>query len=329
MKRILFIVPVVICWFPVLVNSADTFNYDESKVPLYKLPDPLISSDGSKIADVSSWKTRQRPELLKLFEAEVYGRVHEKPVKVLFVVVSRDNRALGGRATRKEVDAYLLGTPNGPKMRILLYVPNEVAKPVPAFTGLNFNGNHTVAKDPGISLAEQWVRDGKDRGLRNIPGEETRGSKSVQWSVELLLSRGYALATVYYGDLEPDFPDGWKFGVRAALAKDSSTSGFADDDWGAIGVWAWGLGRVMDYLETDSDIDARHVAVIGHSRLGKTALWAGAVDERFSLVISNNSGCGGAALSRRAFGETVKRINTRSEERRVGKEGRSRWSPYH
>ncbi|MDD4871858.1 MAG: acetylxylan esterase [Kiritimatiellae bacterium] len=290
--------------------SAADFIYDEGKVPSYTLPDPLLCADGTKVADSAAWKNKRRPELLKIFETEVYGRMQGKPAKMTFEITSTDKNVLGGKAIRKEITAYFLGTKNGPKMNILLYVPNEVKKPVPAFVGLNFEGNHTVAKDPGIKLADRWERGGKEKGMRKMPGEETRGSASVPWSVDMLMAKGYALATVYYGDLEPDFAEGWKWGVRGALAKNGLDTQFAADDGGAIGIWAWGLSRILDYLETDSDIDAKHVAVMGHSRLGKTALWAGATDERFALVISNNSGCGGAALSKRIFGETVGRINT-------------------
>ena len=292
--------------------AADNTISDEDKVPPYIIPDALLCVDGSKVANAEMWTSKRRPELMKLFETEVYGKMHGRPEKMTFEIVSTDRASLGGRATRKEIMVYFLGAKDGPKMRILLYVPNGAKKPVPSFIGLNFNGNHTVADDPGITLANLWVKNGRDNQImRQRADFETRGAKSSQWCVEMLISRGYAVGTVYYGDIEPDFADGWKSsGVRAALSKDGAKTLFAADDWGAIGVWAWGLSRILDYLETDSDVDAKHVGVIGHSRLGKTALWAGVTDERIALVISNNSGCGGAALSKRIFGETVGRINT-------------------
>ncbi len=228
-----------------------------------------------------------------------------------FVVTSLAPDALGGTATRKEVAVYFTGKSDGPKMELLIYQPNGAKKPVPLFLGLNFGGNQTIHADPQIKLSDRWMRPSPGTSVVNHRAtEQSRGKSSSRWPVEMILRRGYALATVYYGDVEPDVVRGWTQGVRAALSKDGTNTVFAPDDWGAIGAWAWGLSRALDYLETDKDIDAKGVAVIGHSRLGKAALWAGAQDERFAVVISNDSGCGGAALSRRMFGETVQRINT-------------------
>ena len=231
--------------------------------------------------------------------------------KMTFEVTSADRGALGGVATRKEVSIYFTRTKSGPRMDLLLYLPNEAKKPVPAFLGLNFRGNQSIHPDPQITLSKQWMRSSPGASVVNHRATEgSRGERAGRWPVERILRRGYGIVTAYYGDLEPDFPDGWKLGVRGALSKAGTNTAFAADDWGAISAWAWGLSRALDYLETEKGVDAKRVAAIGHSRLGKTALWAGAQDERFAIVISNESGCGGAALSRRQFGETVERINT-------------------
>ncbi len=285
-------------------------NYEESKVGSYSLPDPLTLANGAKVSDAKSWREQRRPEILKLFQTHVYGRSPAQPRGMTFALVSVDTQALGGMATRKEVTVCFTGKKDGPSMNLLLYVPNKVKKPAPAFLGLNFGGNHVVHPDPAIALSTRWMREAKDKSVvHNRATEVSRGDSASRWQVEKVLARGYAVATVYYGDIEPDHAEGWKDGVRAALSKDGANTQWQPDDWGAVGAWAWGLSRALDYLETDKDIDARRVAVHGHSRLGKTSLWAGATDERFAIVISNDSGCGGAALNKRLFGETVGTIN--------------------
>ena len=281
-------------------------NYDESKVPQYVLPDPLVTNSGEKVTGAKTWRTKRRPEILKLFQTHMYGRSPGRPEKMTFKVFDLDAEALGGKAIRKQVTVRFTGKEDGPSMDILIYLPKGAKKPVPAFVGMNFAGNHAINADPAIRLTTSWMR-GRIKGVvKNRATEASRGASSSRWPVETIVSRGYALATIYYGDVDPDYHDGFKNGVHPLFDKPGKRPG---DAWGSIGAWAWGLSRAMDYFETDKQIDHKHVAVMGHSRLGKTSLWAGAQDERFALVISNNSGCGGAALSRRRFGETVERIN--------------------
>ena len=292
-----------------LTGRGSETNYDEQKVPEFTLPDPLVMSDGTKVANAQAWKTKHRPEILELFRTYVYGRAPiERPKDMTFVVFDLERQALGGLATRKQVTVNFTGQQDGPGMDILIYLPNERKRPIPTFVILNFGGNQTICSDPAVKLSTSWMRSGPGV-VNNRATAQSRGKASSRFPLEDILKRGYGLATIYYGDIDPDFDDGFKNGVQPAFDK-LHEGKRAPDAWASIGAWAWGLSRAMDYFETDSDIDHNRVIVLGHSRLGKTALWAGARDERFAIVISNDSGCGGAALSRRRFGETVERINT-------------------
>ncbi|MEM1580904.1 MAG: acetylxylan esterase [Candidatus Bathyarchaeia archaeon] len=278
--------------------------YDETKIPPYVLPNPLICLDGSQVNSPDVWRDRRRPEILELFREHVYGRAPlDRPASMSFELFDFDENALNGKAIRKQVLIRLVN--DEPSVDLLVYLPKNSSFPSPIFLMLNFWGNHTINPDPHIKIRNR---------LSVIPGgdffssEESRGwDRSVP--IDRILARGYGFATACYNDIDPDFHDGFKNGVHGVFDRFFGEKR-PPNAWGAIGAWAWGLSRIMDYLETDIDVDSRHVILLGHSRLGKTALWAGAQDERFFMVISNNSGCGGAALSRRRFGETVKMINT-------------------
>ena len=285
------------------------FLYDEAKVPSYTLPDPLVMSDGTRVDDVKTWQRQRRGEILELFREHVYGRTPVgRPADMTFTCYDEDPNSLDGLATRKQVRIDVGHQGKNVSLDLLVYLPHGSDKPASTFVLLNFFGNHSICDDPGIRLNTNWMRRTGTGIVDNRATEASRGSSASRFPIEMILSRGYALATMYYGDIDPDFDDGFANGVHGVF-DEPRESERAGDAWGSIAAWAWGLSRIMDYFEIDGDIDSKHVAVLGHSRLGKTALWAGAQDERFALVISNESGCGGAALSRRKYGETVARIN--------------------
>ena len=210
---------------------------------------------------------------------------------------------MGGKAVRRQVTVHFFGKDKGPKMDLLIYLPPGATKPVPLFLTLNFSGNHRIIDDPGIKVAEVWDRNNKRK--LDAPGKAR--TTTDLWPIEQIVAHGYGLATIYYCDIEPDFIGGMPYGVRPVYFKLGQTEP-APDEWGALAVWGWGLSRAMDYLETDKEIDAKHVAILGQSRLGKTVLWAGARDTRFAMVIATCSGEGGAALARRNYGETAKHM---------------------
>lgn len=283
------------------------YNYEESNVRPYTLLDPLTLGGGGVVRTAGDWWQRRRPEILELFREDVFGRVPPGAyVPLRYRIVESNRPALDGKATRSQVTIYL--TPQreaGLKMHLLLYLPVHPRHRSAVILGLNFGGNQTVSRDPGILLSPVWSK-AKSAALpeRGVPGEATRGSQAQEWQADMIVARGYGLATVYYGDIEPDFKASMQMGIRQAFLHDGQTAP-APDEWGALSAWAWGLSRAVDYLQSDKRVDAKRIAVTGHSRLGKAADWAAAEDQRFAAVLSTESGKGGQSLYRRNLGETI------------------------
>lgn len=308
MKPTRLLVLLLCIWFvnPTFAQIKNTID-DEAKVPEYKLPDVLTRFNGKKIKTEKDWFRRRRPEILQKFTEEVYGKV-PGVLEASEVKVWETSDAMNGLAIRRQLSLFFRKANKNLEVNVLMYLP-KTNKKVPVFLGYNFTGNHTVSSDPNIRLTESWVYDNPSLGIiNNRVTEQSRGCDSNSWPVETIIKAGYGLVTLYYGDIDPDKND-FSDGIEPFFYKEGQTNP-KFDEWGSIGAWSWGLSRVLDYLEKDELVDASKVAVIGHSRLGKTALWAGANDQRFALIVSNESGCGGAALSKRIFGETVQIINT-------------------
>jgi hypothetical protein len=277
---------------PASVVAGIPVNYDEAHVGTYTLPDPLILANG------------KRPEIVRLFEENQYGRSPGRPEGMTFNVFEKGAPAFDGKAIRRQVTVYFSADKAGPKMDMLIYVPAVASKPVPLLLNLSFSANSNTVNDAAVKEGEVWGPD-KKRILAS------KGRSFGKINVVRLLDAGFGFATIYYGDIDPDFAGGLPYGVRALYLKPGQTQP-APDEWGAIAAWAWGLSRAMDYLETDKSVDAKRVTILGVSRLGKTVLWAGAHDTRFAAVIASCSGEGGAALSRRNYGETIAHLTAPS-----------------
>ena len=259
-------------------------NYDEAKVGTYTLPNPLILNDGEPVRDSATWYQKRRPEILELYRRTIYGRIPANAPKPAAEVETIDPNSSGGSAVRKLVLIRFGLAPDAPFIRLVIYLPAHRTAPVPVLLQLAFNAELPPASNP------------------------TLGSEKVPPAKELahladILAHGYAYAIYLYSDLQTDKAMTRSSGIEALTARPGGSP--APDDWGAIGVWAWGASRVLDYLESDPDVNAKKVALIGHSRLGKTVLWAGAEDPRFAVIFASCPGELGASISRRDYGETV------------------------
>lgn len=264
----------------VYAQNAIEANYDESKVPPYRLPDVLKTTKNVKVQSKTTWEKVRRPEVIKLFEENVYGQMPKSYDQLTYSVKNEMAGAIAGKATLKEVVIEVINRNKLVKINLVLFIPAQQKKPVPVFLLIN------------------------NRGKENT--DPTRAYKSGFWPAEMVIDSGYAIAAFHVSDLAPDDTAKYVNGVLQLYPKQLT----ANDGMRAVGAWAWGASRVLDYFEKDAAIDAKKVALVGHSRGGKASLWASAEDTRFALCFSNCSGNTGAALSRRQFGETVNQINT-------------------
>ncbi len=276
-------------------------------------PDPLILENGNAVHNRNDFERLRRPEILRLFEEHVFGRTPQSSIPVRVLRTEVDANALHGLARRVQI-TLAVGENAERIWHLLLYMPANARRPVPVFVALNFDGNQTVDEDSGITLNPVWVPDPDLKALhlakelsRHVlltPDAVSRGAAASQWQVEKIIARGYGLATIYAGDIEPDFVGGIGYGIRPLMFSGTQSLSAADD-WGAIGAWAWGMSRMVDVLSNDPTVDPKGFIAFGFSRFGKTALWAAAQDNRFAAVISNESGQAGATLSHRQIGEPI------------------------
>ena len=276
-------------------------NYTEANAGTYTLPDALKLNNGQPVKDSKTWVSKRRPEIRKLIEENWFGRAPGRPKDLTFEVIEQAGTAFDGKAIRRQVVIYFSKDRSGPRMDLLLYLPSNAKGPVPVFLNMSFFANNLAVADPDVKVGRRWDRESRTQ-VAAVP--QAKGPARRGYPVEQFLAQGIAVAMFNKDDVAPDFTGTEGMGVKSLYLKPGQTRP-ADDEWGAIASWAWGASRALDYLETDKAVDAGRVAVHGVSRLGKTALWAGAADERFAMVIASCSGEGGAAIARRNYGETL------------------------
>ena len=311
-KKILIAGCLIFCCF---FNSVSSFaqeyniNYDESKTPVFILPDPLTCNDGTKVTTVKQWEKHRRAELLELFSSQIYGRTPTDKIKVTYETLSENPHFLNGKASAKQVKFIFTNGRKTHEAVLLLILPNLPKGKVPVFVAYNFKGNHSTCPDPSIIMPSFLSLPKVPDYLRWEDAWQIRGSDASRWPYEKIIDRGYGIATMFYQDIYPDAntPEAKEHAI-VSLFSDYNPDTKAPDRWQALGAWAWGSSRIADYLETQKRVDMQKLITMGLSRHGKAALWAGAQDKRFKIVISNESGCGGAAISKRVFGENIARI---------------------
>ena len=316
MPRFSHALPLLVSLLPLLTmllatGIAADFPPPEQLPANSNLPEPLVMLDGTKVTTKEQWLAQRKPELKALFQHYMYGRLPPTPTRQTYKVLFSDEKALGSKAKLSEVQITFDEPKLDHAIHVLLVVPNQATKP-PVFVGMNFCGNHTLLDDERIHLPEGWVRNTCPGAVNERATDKGRGGQKDVWNIDLILQRGYALACFYSGDVDPDTPD-MSDGIGPAFYKPGQTTAAADDA-ATIMLWAWGFHRVVDLVQQHgkNDVDPSRIAVVGHSRNGKTALLAGAFDERISVVIPLQAGCGGTAPSRTSDtrAESVKRINT-------------------
>lgn len=283
-------------------------NYDESKVPVFTLPDPLTFNNGKKLTTVKQWENQRRPELLEMFASQMYGRTPKDRIRITYEILSENPNFMDEKASCQQVKFIFTNGRKSIGAMLLLILPNGTKDKVPVMVAYNYNGNHTTTSDPSILLPDFYDFPTIPEHLRWSESDRTPGGQSSRWSFDKIIERGYGVATMCYQDIYPDKPGYDDHSIVSLFAGYNSTEQKKPDQWQALGTWAWGMSRIVDYLETQKRVDTKKIIAMGHSRHGKATLWAGVQDRRFAMVISNNSGCGGAALSKRVFGENIARI---------------------